>query len=268
MTDFALKIPKNKIVREHLHEQIASVLEEMIASQSLPPGSRLPSERELAANFNVNRATLRLAIRLIEQRGLIEMKVGSGIYIKDVPGSTVADAIERYVNFKSCPQQDLQAFREILEPEIAVMAAQNATAQELEALLDYSIQIEEMANNPDIESYAGIDAGFHENLALATHNMMIIAVISGVQKVTRSWIYASHGRISAQHSMNLIQQGASVHRKIYDAVAAHNTVHAREAMRTHMRISRSTLEVLRELSPEMVGNDVQGMNDGGILASK
>lgn len=265
MSDFASKIPEHKIVREHLHEQIAGILEEMIATQGLPPGSRLPSERELAASFSVNRATLRLAVRLIEQRGLVEMKVGSGIYIKGVPSSTVANAIERYVNFKSCPKQDLQTFREILEPEVAVLAAQNATDQDQRSILHHVVQIEEIVSSPDFEKYASIDASFHEALALATHNQMIIAVTSGIQKVTKNWILAQHGLAMTRQWMKVVHQGTAIHRKIYEAVAAHNVIRAREAMRTHMRIGRSILDALRDLQPKNIENSEN--EDGTMVAN-
>src|SRR5688572_1775010 len=143
------KLPAPELRRDYLHGQIANIIEEMIASENLKPGQRLPSERELSAMFKVNRATLRLAIRLVEQRGLVEMRVGSGIYVRNVPRTLLAETIERYVSFKSCSKSDLLAFREIVEPEIVILATRCAREEDHERLREYADEIIEKAEGSD-----------------------------------------------------------------------------------------------------------------------
>ena len=107
-----------KIVRKPLYEQIADDIQDMIALHKLVPGTQLPTERELAQQMGVNRTTVHQAVGLLQQRGLVEMKVGSGTYVIDMPPSVVADSIQRYFTFGNCSFQDLVTLRCILEPEM------------------------------------------------------------------------------------------------------------------------------------------------------
>jgi GntR family transcriptional repressor for pyruvate dehydrogenase complex len=223
-----------KLRRERLHKQIADSIQEMIAENQLRPGDQLLSERELAKLLGVNRATVREAIRLLEQLGLVQMKVGSGTYITNMPRSVVAESIERYFVFGSCSHHDLITLRDILEPEMAALAAEHATPEDLTRLKELVEQIEDTFARDEIKNYAAADTGFHEALAIATHNALIIAIASGLEKVMRTWI-------QAQSETHRLEEGARSHRPVYDAIAARDPDRAREAMRIHMRITRSTL---------------------------
>jgi DNA-binding FadR family transcriptional regulator len=219
--------------RQHLHEQIADSIQDLIATEQLAPGSQLPSERDLAKLLGVNRATVREAIRALEQRGLLQMRMGSGTYIAAVPLSTVTDSIERYFAFGSCTHRDLIKLREMWEPEIAALAAEQATREEVAELLSLQDQLER-AYSMDVVSSAELDARLHELLAFATHNQLVAGIAAGLHKVMVGWIYA---QTNAVHR----DEGMLSHRAIVDAVAAHDPGRAREAMRAHHRYIGQTL---------------------------
>ena len=69
------------VSREPLHEQIATQIQRMILEKDLTPGSQLPSERDLAAALGISRVTLHQAMLLLEQRGLVSIRPGSGIFV-------------------------------------------------------------------------------------------------------------------------------------------------------------------------------------------
>jgi GntR family transcriptional repressor for pyruvate dehydrogenase complex len=219
--------------REKLHNQIADRVEEMIANKQLQPGTQLPSERELAKSIGVNRATIREAIRVLEQRGLVQMRSGSGTYVTDVSSSTVKDSLERYFAFGSCSHEDLIKLREILEPEIAALAADRATAAEVERLRELVEEID-VAFKEDVARYAASDAEFHETLAKATHNALIIAITGGLHLVMTRWILA-------QSTSKRLEGGARSHRAIYEAIAERSPEAARRAMRIHHQFTRAAL---------------------------
>ena len=75
-------------------------------------------------------ATAGEALTLLEQRGLVDGKVGRGTFVKAIPHTIIADSIRRYWTFKSCSYGDLFEFREALEPEIAVLAAKRSTPED------------------------------------------------------------------------------------------------------------------------------------------
>src|SRR5687767_12803928 len=87
---------REMLTRNSLQEQVGFHIEEMITSGQLQVGDRLPSEIEMARQFDVHRSTVREALRVLAQRGLIEMKVGSGSYVSRVSPSVVAESMETY----------------------------------------------------------------------------------------------------------------------------------------------------------------------------
>jgi GntR family transcriptional repressor for pyruvate dehydrogenase complex len=233
--------------RERLREQIASHIQEMIAANQLRPGDQLPSERELAKSIGVNRGTVREAIRLLEQRGLIELRTGSGAYVTAVPSSNVTDSIERYFVFGACSHEDLIKLREILDPEIAALAAERATADEMVSLRRLVERIE-VSFFSDTTQYAADDAEFHMLLARASHNDLIIAIMNGLHKVMVRWILA-------QSRGHQLEGGARSHRAVCDAITRRGPEEARQAMRVHHQFTRSTLNGDQQLAGRAL-NDI------------
>lgn len=235
MPDKTDQLQFKKIIRKPLHVQIADHIQEMIATQELVPGTRLPTERDLAQQMDVNRTTVHQAVGLLQQRGLVEMKVGSGTYVIDMPPSVVADSIQRYFTFGNCSFQDLVTLRCMLEPEMAALAAKSATAEDL-ALLNQTIQKLEAAFDSGNETaFALFEMDFHEGIAAATHNELIIAISKGLHNLVRDWL-DTHG--TGKRTKELV----SVHRAICDAVTRGDPAGARQAMLAHMRLG-ATLQM-------------------------
>jgi GntR family transcriptional regulator, transcriptional repressor for pyruvate dehydrogenase complex len=230
-----------QLTREHLHRQIADQIQELIAAKQLRPGDHLPSERELARLFGVSSVTVYGAVLLLQQRGLLNMKVGSGTFVIDTPVSVIADSVERYLAFGNCSDEALVRFREILDPEAAAMAAEQATDEDVARLGEYIQQIEEAIAADVVERYAAADMGFHEALAAATHNELVSAVVSGIRQEMQRWIE------SQSPGTFLVQPGSRSHRPIYEAVVARDPSQAREAMRLHMRHMRGSLSNPRKV---------------------
>jgi DNA-binding FadR family transcriptional regulator len=213
--------------RENLNEQIADMIQEMIDSQRLQVGDRLPSERELATLLNVNRATLREAIRILEQRGLVSMRVGSGTYVTQVAPDVVGQAIERYYASRKCSQKDLQAVRTVIEPEIAALAATNAREDDLTNLGHLLNRLEKAWLTSNTEELPEADADFHMALAVASHNELFIAIVNGLSLIMKQWI-------NITHQLRQIPDSHLQHRRVYEAILARDPVRARESMQVHM----------------------------------
>jgi len=197
-------------------------------------GTRLPTERDLARTLGVSRPTVREALRLLHQRGLVDMKVGSGTFVTTVSAASVADSIERYLVFGDCSYAELLVARETLEPDMASLAAQCATADDLARLESLVEQVEVAAASNDVNAFARFDASFHEALAEATHNQLIIAIVASLEKVMQAWIR----RVSESA---IEKRGVHSHRLVYDAVAAGDPAGARKAMQAHMHTARMDL---------------------------
>jgi GntR family transcriptional repressor for pyruvate dehydrogenase complex len=223
-----------QVSRRPLHERIADEMEEMIAFHQLAPGTQLPTERELAQRLDVNRSTVHQAIGLLQQRGLVGMKVGSGTYVTSMPASVVADSIQRYFLFASCSIADLIKLRCILEPSTAALAAEHATDEDLARLEDCVRQVEQAYATRDRELYARADTGFHEALAAASHNALISAISKGLHALMCKWLL--------EHALrDWMEEGPKTHRAVYDAVGARDSNLARQTMESHMSLTTATL---------------------------
>ena len=221
---------RTKLRRESLHTQIAESVQNMIATSELKPGDKLPTEHEMAELFQVSRPTLREAMRLLQQRGLVQMSVGKGTFVKNIPTAHCAESIERYIVFSNCSHQDLLVVRSILEPEIAALAAQHATP-EVVAKLEGIIDKMNDKQFQDTEHAAEIDVEFHEALAEATGNPLIIPYINGLHRVMQNWLMMQYVPEDAEQSRRM-------HRTIFEAVAARNPAAARQAMTDHLKTAR------------------------------
>jgi len=237
-----------EITREYLHEQIANSIQEMIVEDQLQSGTRLPSERDLAQQLGVSRVTISEAIRSLEQRGLVVRKVGDGTYITDKTRSVFIESMEWLFNVRSCTHEDLMTFREMIEPNIAALAAERATPEDIASLKAFLEVIEDSWDKRVRDKYVVADAHFHEALALASHNELVIAVVAGIQKVLQTAIRVQHQSIPEIYRNVMAKDAEIRHRPIYEAIVAHDPDGARTAMDEHLRIARQVME--RTLRPQ------------------
>ncbi len=213
--------------RQNLNEQIAEVIQEMITTQQIQVGEKLPPERELSQLLDVNRSTIREAIGLLQERGLVQMKAGSGTYVIHMPPDAVGQAIKRFFVSRNCSQTDFMAVRLVLEPEITALAASKATPEDLSTLGEALGRMETAWPSQDDETYSSADVDFHFALAVASHNDLFIAISSGIGALMKLWIDTTFRLAKHEDSFRL-------HRDVYWSVVERDPARAREAMRAHL----------------------------------
>mgnify|MGYP000280096458 CR=1 FL=1 len=227
------------VAQKDLHEEIVEKIQDMIAKGTLAPGTQLPPERDLAEVFQVSRITLREAIHVLEMRGLVTRKQGRGTFIKEMPGAMISESIQRFYNFTDCSFREVVILRSILEPQVARMAAQNATDEELEQLRELAENINQCGDDRD--RMAAYDSKFHELLAAASKHTLIHAIMSGVHKIIMN---------SIREEMEYTPRDRRVedqHRKICEAVCSRDPEKAHAAMQSHMKV---LLSMLRKDDPD------------------
>jgi GntR family transcriptional repressor for pyruvate dehydrogenase complex len=210
--------------RQKLNEQIAEMIQQQITHGKLKPGDRLPPERELAMLLRVNRATVREAIHLLSERGLVERKNGRGTRIMAMDPRNVGAAIHRFFISNNCSQRELHEFRSIFEPKVAAFAAENAREEDIKKLGGVLRLLEEAWVAQDLRQLASTDAQFHLALAAASHNTLMLAVATGLNIVLERSMKMSHASAHSEESFR-------THRIIYRAVAHHDSAKAEQAMR-------------------------------------
>ena len=214
------------IAKARLFKQIVLQLQQDILSGRLMPGQRLPAERILAATFGVSRASIREALSALQSRGFIESRQGGGTMIRSTPSTGLGAPLADQLAHSGAATRNPLEVRAIFEPQTAYLAAQRATGAEL-AAMDDLVRTQEA-----VIAAGGIgideDTAFHFAVAQASHNDLIVTIVSHINEAlreTREWsLRAESGTVdSLQH-----------HRRILAAIMAHDPVAAQSAMAEHL----------------------------------
>src|SRR5262249_41422987 len=165
--------------KQTLVERVAEQLMEEIDRQQLPPGSRLPSEREIVQRLGVGRSTVREALNGLALVGVIEIHHGKGVFVADAPKDHQAPREIGAALARSLTQELLEA-REPVESEIARLAAKRRTPSDLAELQDTLERHEQLLS--ENRSAAKYGALFHRQLADAAHNQVLASFVNSIQR--------------------------------------------------------------------------------------
>jgi GntR family transcriptional repressor for pyruvate dehydrogenase complex len=235
MTDKALE-QLGPVGRGSVVDGVIERVEELILSE-LEPGETLPSEGQLAEALGVSRLSVREATRALEARGLLDISKGRRPRVAVPNGSLVGDFFRSAVRRDPRALLDLIEVRRALEVHIASLAARRAGQRHV-ADLDLSINAMRAAEQ-EFEAFHAADVRFHENLAVASGNDLLVFLIEAFAEPLR----ASRQRSFAGHLArgggidDVIQQ----HQTILDAVKARNPKRAAQAMRDHLQQTEQDL---------------------------
>lgn len=166
--------------QNRIFQDVVDQIEEVILSGQLNAGDTLPSERDLKDMFQTSRGTLREALRVLEQKGLIEIKlgVGGGAVVTASPIEQVCNGLDLLVRFQKISLQQLAEFREGVESTVADIAARRAGPQDAALLEDLLEKARHHAHRGVAywREFVEIDKQIHQALAEITGNPMYIVV--------------------------------------------------------------------------------------------
>lgn len=211
------------IKTERLYVKVAEQLSKLISDGYILPGNRLPSERDLAEKLNVSRPTIREAMIAMELSGIVEIRTGSGIYISE--SQPTLKVVDKGVG----PFEILNA-RLIIECEACALAAKNISDEEITALKNTVIEMEEEEKRPDSSEQA--DWKFHNIIAQATHNSAISSIVNWL------WELRNKSDLSTAFCARLRADGVHPsiieHNAIVDALEQRDPEKAKAAMKAHL----------------------------------
>jgi GntR family transcriptional repressor for pyruvate dehydrogenase complex len=220
---------------ERLYEKIVLQIENSILSGDLKVGDQLPAERVLAEQFSVSRTAVREAVKTLREKGLIEIRSGRGTFVTARTTGTVRQSIDLLMKFESGKDYvNLVEVREMLEPEIAALAAKRITDEFITAMTEAVELMESALDNIDL--FAEADLDFHLALAEATQNPIIPILMDSIIDLLREQ------RKRTGLADGGLQRGQVHHRKIMTAVIDRDPEAARRAMRDHMQQVREDSE--------------------------
>lgn len=208
-------------------DEIAALLLDRVTNGHLRPGDRLPPERELAEELGASRTVIREAISMLAGKGVLLSMVGSGLKITAVDGTTASESLGLYLVGNRVDYRRIHEVRELIEVQVAGLAAQTARPEDLEEL---QAACEQMAGaGDDLEQRALADLRFHRALIPAAGNeiygVLLDSLHQGLIEVRK------HNLINPQ----AIDEAVASHELIRSAVAAGDIDGARQAMALHLR---------------------------------
>lgn len=216
--------------------EIARRLVDYLLSGGIEPGARIPSERQLAEAFGVGRSAVREAIAALTLIGLIEVRHGDGTYLKRPDSPLLPQVVEWGLLLGEQRTSDLVEARQMIEVDIAGLAAQRRTDEDIADLAEILGRMErETRDDAAVSAFVDADVAFHLRLAETARNSALRDVLSSIQSLLRAWI----GRVIAEGYRDL---SYNEHVPIFEAVKARDPRAAEAAMEAHMRSAASRLQ--------------------------
>lgn len=196
-----------------------------------PPGSPLPPEPALCETFGVSRTVVREAVKILEEKGLVQVRQGTGTIVTP---STKWNMLDELVLSATIAEDDglavlddLVVTRRLLESDMANVAARRADQETLDRLLALVARMDELVN--DRVTYEEQDRAFHDAIMQASGNRIARAVVQALQSQV---IHTA--RYVGRSDRSLCVASNRSHRRIYERIAAHDPDGAAEAMFTHI----------------------------------
>jgi GntR family transcriptional regulator, transcriptional repressor for pyruvate dehydrogenase complex len=218
----------NPIKQGRISEEVLSQLKESILLGKFKSGQKLPSERELTEEFQVSRGVIREAIRALEITGFVELRQGptGGAFVTDLSFDHVGNAFLDLFLTNKVSIPELANVRYFIEPEVARLAALNATAEEKERLVPTS-QAEFLTPATPQDRITQFQK-VHHVIAEACHNHFYEAISKSMLRLTFEVVEAVEPDHAPLH-------GPGEHQPIIDAILAGDGERARSAMQAHMK---------------------------------
>jgi DNA-binding FadR family transcriptional regulator len=234
-----MALPIRPIAAPRLYQRIAGEIARLIDDGTFAPGARLPAERELARQLAVSRSSLREALGMLEMRGRIEIRMGSGAYVK----KPRARSASRGREVAGVSPFDVLRTRRLIEGEAAALAARNATPAHLRAMDKAFARLAADMRANRMQSPA--DRQFHLCVAAASGSGALVLVVERLWEegarplgVRMEELFVTRGRK---------RDNIGEHRAILDAIRERDPAAARRAMRAHLRnAERQRMAMLRK----------------------
>jgi len=229
-------MPFQAVATQRLYEQVAGQVTDLVARGEFKPGDRLPPERDLAKLLGVSRPTVREAMIALEIAGLVDVRVGAGVFVTDkAKNGTHGSANGRLFEGAGSSPLELIAARRTIEPEVAALAAKLATPAEIAAIAETIAMISAAQDTPE---HRAADHLFHVRVGLASHNAVLTAIVDECWADMYSPMFermgAITGLIASRCSPHQRDKTNIEHGDVYRAIAVHDQDAARAAMDRHL----------------------------------
>ena len=220
-----------KMEKKLLGRRVEDALLDYILQEPIEIGQKIPNEYELAEKFGVGRSTVREAVKGLVSKGILEVRRGSGTFV--VSTSSLEEDPLGLSRFPDRYKLALELFdvRLMIEPEIAVLACENATEEELDQLQKLCAEVEELCRSG--EDHTAKDVEFHTCIARCSKNRVVELLVPVINSAVVTFANLTQ--------RSLKEETIITHREILDSILRKDAVGARCAMVMHLTYHRQAI---------------------------
>jgi DNA-binding FadR family transcriptional regulator len=211
---------------QRLYQKISGLLIDTIRAGRFPPGQVLPAERDLAKQLGVSRSSVREALIALEISGWVEIRVGNGVFVRSSLPETTAPPSTDDVS-----AEDLLKARQVIEGELAALAATEATDAQLRALADLATRMAQKLT--DDKTFHTLDMQFHVLIGEMTGNPLLTEVVEQLWAKHYSPTFLRLEQHYAHTDLAMVWDRD--HQAIVSALMRREPGSARTAMRRHLK---------------------------------
>lgn len=195
----------NLISRRSLADEVAAKLQQQILLGQYQPNEKLPIEPELMKSFGVGRSSIREAIKILVNSGLLRVQQGLGTFVE--PQGQSREPLSQ--RLKRADMQDLDEVRELLEMKIAEKAATNRTEQDIEKIGYWLAERKKAANANELEACVDADINFHTAISEASKNEVLADLYKAVS------VHVKNGFLSIYQDTFIFKDTQHLHEQMF-----------------------------------------------------
>jgi GntR family transcriptional repressor for pyruvate dehydrogenase complex len=212
------------------------------------PGSRIPPERQLGQILGVGRASLREALKALEIMGLIETRLGDGTYVCQRSEFLSKPLLWAITSSSEADVHELVEARKLIEGELAGLAAERATTDDLKQI---GTHLDRMERSPQATNeFLQADIEFHWAIGHAAHNNILMNALNLIRNLLQEWIG------STLQVPGVAEKAREHHKAIFFAIAKKNGPAARSAMVAHLEEMARFFIQAKELGKHQSDNEI------------
>jgi GntR family transcriptional regulator, transcriptional repressor for pyruvate dehydrogenase complex len=215
------------VVRTTLTADICRKMVGELIRGSWAEGEKIPAERELSQKLGVGRASLREALKSLEIMGMIETRLGDGTYVCKRSEFFSRPLLWAIASSSAADARELVEARTVIEVELAGLAAEHATAENLKEIEEHLGRMIKSRKNP--REFVQADIDFHLAIGRAASNSILINALHLIRNLMHQWI------LKAVESKGVADKACAQHRRVLAAIKNQDRTAARKEMRRHLR---------------------------------
>jgi GntR family transcriptional repressor for pyruvate dehydrogenase complex len=226
-----------EVSRVPIVQQVVNSMKDYVASDGTEVGQKLPTEKEWCENLSVGRGTVREAFRILEARGLVEIRPGRGAFLvskKELGQKELAEwFLQNEVELK-----DYIEVRSAVEPLCARLIARRASDSELEQLERVHQRFIRAVEEEDIAGMAKYDERFHKHIVECSRNKMLIFICKKIDECIRDF------RLKTFQVPQNARNAIKAHQDIVDAIKARDEEVAELYAKRHISLINIDMDVI------------------------